>query len=797
MQYLRSFFTITFLIVLTACNGSSGKNDTGTTEPPVATQLSLTALNNSGEAQQSFDETDSITLNAVVLDQNGTGMNGIRVNFDADLGNLSVSSALTNSSGIATVTINNPNNELSAGTANASTGALTASVDYEYVNNEQPELGNNLIVTLEQEATNVNRFSNDESVQVVAKLSNKDGQAIDNQIIDFSADVGALSTTKALTTNGTATVTLDGNGAIGAGVVTASYEGALVATINYEIVSPGTSTDTQLLIGHFDNNNEFIEGEIGVTTDTISAGGTLGLNVSIVDSQMQIVSAPTTVSFTSNCVINELASLDETSLTIQGIARATFEDINCAGTSGTSDNIVATITNNGVESVASKTISITGEDLGSIEFVSAQPSNIVIQGSGGQESSTITFKVNSSLGNPIPQQQVDFSLDTDVGGISLSRESGFTNSQGIITTQVLAGTVPAVVRVSASASLTTNGNTHSVQTQSSQLSVNTGLPDQSSMTVSATVLNPEASLIGAESQISAWLADSFNNPVPDGTTVNFTTEGGTIESSCTTTNGRCSVTWRSTNELPSDHRSTILVTASGHETFFDTNGNNIFDDADGNAVTNANVSSGFGRQSPLSSGFVDMSEAWRDDDEDGVKDANEIVFFDDNGDNAFSGPDGKFNGPQCEGSKCDSNAKKSTLRKALVLIMSHVPNPMFNLTDASGSIVYATQDDSNLVSLPDVVDGGSQSFTFSFADSALQILPFGSTISVSAEGGELRGQTDITIANRNRATGYDSMSFTVLNTLGGDPETAVLTFSIKGPRNESIETSFTKTIMLN
>lgn len=797
MQFLRSLLTITFLLVLTACNGSSGENDTGTTEPLVASSLTLSIFNSTGSAQQSFDKNEVITLNATVLDQTGAAMNGVRVNFDADLGILSVSSALTNNAGIASVTISNPNSDLSAGTAGATVGSLTSSVDYEYTNNEQPAFNNKLIITLEQGNTSVNRFSNNESVQVVALLTTSDGTAINDQIIDFSADVGQLSAAKGLTTNGKASVTLSGNDELGAGVLTASYNNEVVATMNYEIVSPGSSTDNELLIGHFNSDNDFIQGEIGVTTDTISAGGTLGLNVSIVNSQMQPVANPITVSFTSNCVINELASLDQTSLTIQGKATATFEDLGCAGTSGTTDSIVASITNNSVESVATKTINITGEDLGSIEFLSAQPENIVIQGSGGQESSTITFKVNSSLGNPIAQQEVSFTLDTDVGGIALSRTSGFTNSQGVITTQVLAGTVPTVVRVTATASLTTNGNTNTVQTQSNQLSVNTGLPDQSSMTISATVLNPEASLIGAESQITAWLADSFNNPVPDGTTVNFTTEGGTIDSSCLTTNGRCSVTWRSTNELPNDHRSTILITASGHETFFDTNGNNIFDDADGSAVTNASVSSGFGRQSPLSSGFVDMSEAWRDDDEDGVKDSSEVIFFDDNGDGAFNGPDGKFNGPQCDGSKCDSNAKKATLRKALVLIMSHVPNPKFILSNQSGTITYADQSNTNIASLPSVSDGGSQSFTFSFADSAEQILPFGSTVSISTEGGELKGQTDITIGNSNRDTGYDSMSFTVVNALGGDPEVAVLTFSIKGPRGESTETSFTRSITLN
>ena len=64
-----------------------------------------------------------------------------------------------------------------------------------------------------------------------------------------------------------------------------------------------------------------------------------------------------------------------------------------------------------------------------------------------------------------------------MGGISLSRASGFTNSQGLITTQVSAGTVPTPVRVTASAEMDFNGQAIKIQSQSDLLSINTGLPD--------------------------------------------------------------------------------------------------------------------------------------------------------------------------------------------------------------------------------------------------------------------------------------------------------------------------------
>jgi hypothetical protein len=491
--------------------------------------------------------------------------------------------------------------------------------------------------------------------------------------------------------------------------------------------------------------------------------------------------------------MNGKATIDNSVFSIKGSASATFEDIDCAGTSGTEDVIIASITANGITNTASIDIEITGEELGSIEFVSALPSSIVIKGSGGVETSTVTFLLKSALGNVLAQQLVEFSLDSSLGGISLSRESGFTNSQGMITTQVSSGTVPSVVRVTAQASMNVDGETTTVQTQSSELSVNTGLPEQSSITIAASVLNPEASTIGEESVISVWLADSFNNPVPDGTTVNFTTEGGTIEPSCNTASGNCSVIWTSTEPFPTDHRSTILATTSGHETFFDVNGNNVFDDEDGEAISNAEVNSGFGRQTPLSSGFVDMSEAWRDDNEDNIKDPEETKFFDNNNDGSFNDADGLFNGPQCTGTKCDENAKKATLRKALVLIMSSASSPNYVLSNTDQSTIYADSDGSN-TELPDISDGDSLTLRFRFADSAMQVLPLGTTISVSLAGGDLQGTTDVEIGNTS-LSGYRSMDFTVNNASGGDPEQATLTISIKTPDTAST-TYVSKTVSL-
>lgn len=807
MTKFSQLFSLFALIVLTACNGTSGDNSSPGDETPIASNAAITLLDEQGNAQQSFDADTVITVQVKVSSSSNVAIANKRVNVSTDLGQLSSASKLTNEQGIAELTINNGEFDLGAGTLTATADAVSSSIDYEFVQ-DAGEVGEpTLSLSMSVNGIATSQFKADELAQIAITLLDKSDQPIANELINLTADVGVLAdntnfnNTVLTNSSGKATVSLSGidpNGSelIGAGAVTATaaQDNSINNRLNYQILPSSSVVIDDVRIGHFNDSNEFVEGVIKLSTDsnTISAGGTIGLTVDLVDPNTQRINTPTTVNFTSNCVANGNANIDLSVFSIKGTARATFEDINCAGASGTEDVIIASVTTNGVDNSATATIEISGDQLGSIEFVSSVPEQIAIQGSGGQETSTVTFLVKSALGNPLAQQEVLFSLDTNVGGISLNRSSGFTNSQGLITTQVKSGTVPAVVRVNAAAEVIDNGETISVNSQSNALSVNTGLPEQMSMTIAATIQNPEASFIGTESEITVWLADSFNNPVPDGTTVNFTTEGGAIEPSCTTISGNCSVIWEAVEPNPADHRSTILATAIGHETFFDTNGNNAFDDADGNAISNNLVDAGWSRQSPQASGFVDMSEAWRDDNADGIKDAVETKYFDDNGNGVHDSADGKFNGPQCSGDKCDSNAKQATLRKALEIVMADAYNPNYILSDEAQTTIYETQDGS-VNSLPALPSGLSLPLTFSFADSALQTMPVGTKVNINLTAGELSGSTSIEVPN-NIGSGYRQMNFSIENTVS-EPEQATLTITIETP-NTAVTTYVTKAINL-
>lgn len=189
--------------------------------------------------------------------------------------------------------------------------------------------------------------------------------------------------------------------------------------------------------------------------------------------------------------------------------------------------------------------------------------------------------------------------------------------------------------------------------------------------------------------------------------------------------------------------------------------------------------SGFDNYSAQASGFLDMSEAWRDDNENSVYDAGE-TFFDFNNGGDFSTADGKFNGPQCQGANCADEIMRSIhVRKEVVLVMASSAAE-FILTNASGSVVYQNSLTGASAPLTDVPNGSSQAFIFSFADTATQTMPFGTTANITISAGTLQGLTSFTVGNNNKA-GFSIMSFSVNQATGDDPETATLTMTITSP----------------
>ncbi len=154
----------------------------------------------------------------------------------------------------------------------------------------------------------------------------------------------------------------------------------------------------------------------------------------------------------------------------------------------------------------------------------------------------------------------------------------------MVSTVVAAGTINTPVRVTATLTGT------KITTLSDQLVVSTGIADQKSFTVVPKIYNIEcADHDGTDfTTVTAFAADHFNNPVPDGTAISFTTEAGAIDASCLTglnqttltdgtvikqkgIPGQCTVRFICQNPHPTngDGRSTVLAYALGEESFVD------------------------------------------------------------------------------------------------------------------------------------------------------------------------------------------------------------------------------------
>jgi hypothetical protein len=271
-----------------------------------------------------------------------------------------------------------------------------------------------------------------------------------------------------------------------------------------------------------------------------------------------------------------------------------------------------------------------------------------------------------------------------------------------------------------------------------------GIPDQNSSTLVATVLNtPSWGEAGIESTVTMFLADQLNNSstIPDGTIVYFAAEGGAIDDFCMTTNGTCSVTWRSQLPVPAQiaperaqaGRVSILAWSLGVESFNDNNSNGLFDAGD-------TIVAG-----------TDVGDPFIDKNENGIRELDEeFVNYPNPGlvaGGAFVGPDGLYSGPNCaHPTLCASNSSVF-IYKNLVLTMSS------NLLLVTP--VEFVGGEYNPVVLPAPVTLGAE-LSFLIIDQNGNPPPLGATISFNSEVGILRGSGSFVVNNTSTDVGLTS-----------------------------------------
>ena len=558
-------------------------------------------------------------------------------------------------------------------------------------------------------------------------------------------------------------------------IATADWDPSITASGDITLASSDPTSADTVQIGSGSGLN-FVPGVIVVSPANISTDGSAFITVNLVDANGTLLFSSNSVTFTSTCEQEQPSKASFTNpivTTSTGTASTTYNAGGCVG----NDPITATISIGNIQKSASGSVTVAAASAGSIQFSSVDNTLIALQGTGSTaglpENTTVTFTVLDGSSAPVANENVTFSLNNTVGGITLSSYTATSNASGEVTTSVQSGTVATSVRIIA----TVDSNT-SLATTSDSIAVATGPPDQDSMSLSAETLNPRAwNVDGQIVKITARLADRFNNRIQDGTAVLFTTELGAIEASCTTIDGACSVEWESQNPKNDAGRNTILATVEGEESFVDLNANGVFDGADT---------------------FTDLAEAYLDTNENAQFDSGE-PYVDFNSDGSWTPADGKYNGAGCAHATDCATKNSMTVRASLVLVMAEdVPEILAmgtngftdNLCDSFASC-YALRYSGNASIHTDIVS--SLSVTIGGIENG-QVLPAGSTVEFLTSNGQITSGRASSIGNTSSI--YPSTFFlTIVEDGNEDGLDGSLTVKVKVDGTGITEELFLTTII--
>ncbi|MEK8015558.1 MAG: hypothetical protein VSS75_001735, partial [Candidatus Parabeggiatoa sp.] len=438
----------------------------------------------------------------------------------------------------------------------------------------------------------------------------------------------------------------------------------------------------------------------------------------------------------------DVGTITQSAVTENGMATAIFSASTQAG--------IATIT--ATSGVASHTLTLTVQpgSAGTIEVSKIEPKVIGILGSGVTQTTTIDFLLKDSLGNPVAEgTSVQFTLGKTTlhGGESISTEgnsgkeaTGKTNN-GLVSVTLKSGAVAGNIDVIGSVQ---TGNT-TIST-AARVTIVGGLPDAEHLALAVEFHNIAGGVtLGLLNNITAYVGDRFGNIVPDGTSVSFITEGGTIGQSIgggafttTTELGRATAILQSANpstpllggvatyrEVGYDCSGnyafvtspgtplllcsnpglvTIVAFTTGSESFVDKNGNGLYDADDS---------------------FTDICEPFIDGNDNGQFDEGEL-YIDVNSNGAFDTGNGQFDGP-------GGPSENTTIWYSTRVLFSDRTAPI-QVKPASFSIP----------------NGGSETFTIqNISDIYGNALVKNSQFNVTTNNGKLGGVTHFTFGDSN------------------------------------------------
>ena len=396
-------------------------------------------------------------------------------------------------------------------------------------------------------------------------------------------------------------------------------------------------------------------------------------------------------------------------------------------------------------------------------YVGASPEWISIKGTGGfdrKETGTVTFKLVDDNGEAVISQAVIFEL-SGPDGASLAVKDGISDSDGLVTTLVKAGSAagPVTVKVIVVSDPT-------IFNTSTGLYISTGYPDQGSFSIGVDKASvPGINHNDATVTVTVNFADADgNNPIPDGTAVSFRAESGRIEDkltskvgTCTTVSSACVMTWTSIGDMPVDGKVTILAYALGVESFEDVNpSNGIFDEGE-TYTDNAEVFHDTNFDSIYNDGewFHDVEDA------SGAKDQ------------AYTYGDGNYTGMQCDSDVAYCDQRFIHIYKQ-TQITTTTDEYQCGFSVASVDFTGAEKQATVTVEVSDMNNNTPA---------------VGTVITASTTNGAINGDTSWTVPNANGA-----YSFNVELSADDDSSTGSLVIKSLAPLPSTLETKCILTI---
>ncbi len=578
--------------------GSGGGGGGGGTTSPIPT-LTLNLQNTAGSTVNTMVVGGRYRLIATASDKTGLASNEI-VTFTAPASSATlvpaVGTALTNGSGQANIVIVPAAagaSTVSATATLASGATVTAKLNYAVITTTK---------SLSPMVMGVGSSSLVSAGSTSLTVTTLVDQAVTSGVpVTYTASCGQIVSTNPVSsdTNGSASVTyqasnVDGSLCSGAVTLQATAEGATsFGTLN---VAPPVVTITSFTAG----------------SANIASAGNTSLTVSVRVNNAVPFPAKT-VALSVNC--GAITPSNNVTTNGNGDATATYSAISTDGAL-CQGNSVVTATTSGV--TATTTIAVAAPTTGVLTYVNNLSSTqIYLKDSGALAQGVMTFYLTSS-GIAQGNQDIDFTLLANPGGVAIGTVTNTTTSfssktdaNGYVTLPIFAGGVPGSPSVKATWRTNTN-----VTAISNSFAIGSGPVQQKSLSLSVTKHNIDGwNFDGDTTQITARVADANGNPVPEGTVVYFTSSGGQINRSCSTTTtiglnstsfSGCSVTLSSQDYRPLNGRVAVLAYVEGIKNYSDVNGNGVYD-------TGTDI-------------LADQGDAYRDDNENGQYDLGEFVI---------------------------------------------------------------------------------------------------------------------------------------------------------------------------